>query len=185
MPNVKPFEITLQLAEIEHLFVKPNISPLSEHYQVYYYTAGIEFISDELYADPSHDSVKLRILLPAAQITHDLQAQTQAAVARYCQGRLTDVNHDIHATLWRGRRALALALLALFVLVGASRVIDSDINVFRQVISEGLSIAAWVSLWVPLDMLIFKVWEHRLDKKIYTLLSKMQIAIEPLEQFSA
>ena len=184
MAKNKTFEITLQLAEIDHLFQKPDNSPLSEGYQVYSYIAGIEFISNELYADPSPDAVRLKLLLPSEQITPGLEAKIQAGVARYCQGRLRDVHHEIHAILWRGTRALALALVALFVLIGASRLIYSEDNLLRQVISEGLSIAAWVSLWVPLEMLIFRIWEYRLDKKIYTLLSEMEITISPIEQSS-
>ncbi len=184
MANRKVFEITLKLTEIEYLFQKPEISPLSENYRVYSYIAGIEYISNELYADPSPNAIRLNLLLPAEQITPDLEAKTEAGVARYCQGRLRDVHHEIHAILWRGTRALALALVALFVLIGASRLIYSEDNLLRQVISEGLSIAAWVSLWVPLEMLIFRIWEHRLDKKIYTLLSEMEITISPIEQYA-
>ena len=86
MAKNKTFEITLQLAEIEHLFQKPDISPLSEDYQVYSCVAGIEFISNELYANPSHDAVKARLLLPPDQITPGLDGRATAAVARYCQG---------------------------------------------------------------------------------------------------
>ena len=136
-------------------------------------------VSDELYADPSHDAVKLQLQLPSEQITTDLEARTRAGVSRYCRGRLNEVNHEIHALRWRGLRALALATVALFVLIIASRLVYDEENLVRQVISEGLSIAAWVSFWVPLDMLIFKVWEQRLDRKIYTLLSEMEIVISP------
>ena len=35
MAKNKTFEINLQLAEVDHLFQKPEISPFSEDYQVY------------------------------------------------------------------------------------------------------------------------------------------------------
>lgn len=177
MARDRPFEVTLQLTEIDHFFRRPDISPLSDDYHPYSYTAGIEFISDELYADPSHGAVKLKVLLPEEQITPGLQARVEAAVVRYCAGRLADVNHEIHARRWRGVRALALATVALFVLIIASRLVFSDEDLVRQVISEGLAIAAWVSFWVPLEMLIYRVWEHRLDRKVYRLLSDMEITI--------
>ena len=177
MAQKKLFVMTLQLAEINHLFQKPDINPLSDGYQPYSYIAGIEFISNELYANPSYEAVKLRLLLPADQITPELEIKTRAAAARYCQGRVRDVNHDIHAIRWRGLRALALAVVALFVLIGASRLIFHEDNLLRQIISEGLAIGAWVSLWVPLEMLTFKIWEHRLDIEIFTILSEMEITI--------
>lgn len=170
-----PFEITLQLATVDDLFEKPQISPLSADYRPYSYIAGIEYISNELYADPSPDAVHLRLELPADQVTPDLPARVTAAVDRYCQGRLRDVGHELQSLRWRGVRALAVATIALFVFIIASRLIYLEENLVRQVISEGFSIAAWVSFWVPLEMLIFKVWTQRLDVKIYTLLANMKI----------
>ena len=73
-----------------------------------------------------------------------------------------------------------MASVALFVLISASRLVFHEDNLVRQVISEGLSIAAWVSFWVPLEILIFRIWEQRLDRKIYTLLSGMEITISPI-----
>lgn len=179
MAHHKVFEITLQLIEIEHLFRKPEISPLSQEYKVYSYIAGIEYISNELYANPSYEAVKLRLELPADQITPGLAVETRAAIRRYCQGRLKDVGHDIHALRWRGLRALGMGFISLFVLIIASRLVFEEANLIRQVISEGLSIAAWVSLWVPLEILIFRIWEHRLDKKVYTLLAELELEIVP------
>lgn len=179
MAKDKIFAIAFQLQEIDHLFEKPNISPLSKDYQVYSYIAGIEYISNELYANPSYDSVKLNLSLPADKITPELETETSAAVVRYCESRLKDVTHEIHSLRWRGKRTLAVATLALFVFIITSRLIFSDDNLIRQVISEGFSIAAWVSFWVPLDMLTFKVWEQRLDIKVYSLLSEMEINFLP------
>jgi len=176
------YEITLELENLEHLFENPGISPFSDKYKVYSYIAGIEFIANELYANPSHDAVKLNLILPPEQITSELASQAKAAVNRYCLGRLKDIEHDLNAVLWRGLRALGLAIVALFLLIGASRLVYDDVSLISQVISEGLAIAAWVGLWVPLDMLVFKVWEHRLDKNIYSQLSKMEISISPLAQ---
>ncbi len=181
MAKNRTFEITLQLADISQLFQKLEISPLSEDYQVYSYIAGIECLANDLYANPSPEAVKLTVLLPAEKITHELEAKVKAGVARYCQGRLCDVGHDLHATYWRGVRALLVAFVALFVFIGAAKLVYSENSLFLQIISEGLSVAGWVALWFPLETLTFKVWEHRLDCKIYTLLAEMEITISPVE----
>ena len=39
--------------------------------------------------------------------------------------------------------------------------------------------AGWVALWFPLELLVFKVWEHRLDRKVYSLLLDMDLVIQP------
>lgn len=174
------YEVVLQLGDIEHLFTKPDLSPLSDAYQAYSYTSGLEFIADELYANPSYDTVKATILLPVESIESSLDSTAKEAVRRYCRGRLKNIDHDIHATRWRGVRALLVAFLALFVFIGASRLVYSESSLFLQIISEGFAVAGWVALWFPLETLTFKVWEHRLDRKIYTLLSETEITISPI-----
>ena len=58
-----------------------------------------------------------------------------------------------------------------------SVVYDED-SLLLQVISEGLSVAGWVALWFPLELLSFTVWQHRLDKRIYTMLASMELEIQ-------
>lgn len=178
MTDNKILEVSLELQNIDDLFKKPAISPLSSAYQEYSYQAGLEFVADELYADTSHQKVKVTLLLPSDKIEPDIKQKTIEAVKRYCRGRLKYFEHDISATRWRGTRALAVAFIALFVFFGASRLIDHPDNLLRQIISEGLSVAGWVALWFPAEMLSFTLWQHRLDKRIYTMLMNMDVTIK-------
>jgi len=177
MSNSRIFDITLKLNRKEDLFKKPEISPFSQDYQIHSYTAAIEFISDELYANTSYKQVHTTLILPQNEIASGLEQEIKAAVKRYCQGRLKDIEHDIKATHWRGTRALFVSFIALFVFIGASRLVYDDNFLIRQIISEGLSIAGWVALWFPLELLTFTIWRQRLDKKIYTMLMNMAITI--------
>ena len=175
------YNVVLQLGDIQHLFTKPDVSPLSDDYREYSYTSGLEFIASELYANPSYDKVQATILLPADRVEAGLDEKVKEAVRRYCRGRLKDVEHDIQATRWRGVRALLVAFVALFVFIGASRLVFSESSLLLQIISEGLAVAGWVALWFPLETLTFKVWEHRLDRKIYSLLMEMDLRIQPTD----
>lgn len=179
------YDVVLQLGDIGHMFAKPEVSPLSEDYREYSYTSGVEFIADELYAKPSYDKVQVTILLPTDGIEPGLDARVQKAIGRYCRGRLKYIEHDIRATRWRGIRALLVAFVALFVFIGASALVYDESNLILRIVSEGLAVAGWVALWFPLETLSFKVWEHRLDRKIYKLLAAMEITILPLESRSS
>jgi len=46
---------------------------------------------------------------------------------------------------------------ALFVFIGASRLVYNENDLILQIISEGLAVAGWVALWFPLEHLIFSV----------------------------
>lgn len=177
MANNPVLPITLKLHNLDDLFAKPEISPFSEDYQIHSYTSGIEFLADELYANTSYDQVQLTLILPSEDKESRSVEKIEAAIKRYCQSRLKDVEHDIQATRWRGFRALIVAFIALFVFIGASKLVDNENSILLQIISEGLSVAGWVALWFPLELLTFNVWEHRLDRKIYTMLEQMEIRI--------
>lgn len=45
------YDVVLQLSDVEHLFTKPDVSPLSDEYQEYSYISGLEFIADLVYGD--------------------------------------------------------------------------------------------------------------------------------------
>lgn len=178
MSAQKTYDITLRLNDIHHLFEKPDLSPFSDEYMMYSYTAGIEFIANELYANPSYRAVKATIVLPGDKVEPGLANRTQDAVKRYCQSRLKDIEHDIYATRWRGARALLFGFVALFAFIGASRLVYNENSLIPQIISEGLAVAGWVALWFPLEQLTFTVWQHRLDKRVYSLLMDMELAIQ-------
>ena len=175
------YNIVLRLGDIGHLFNKPDIPPLSDDYHEYSYTSGLEFIADELYANSSYSQVKATIVLPVEGVEPGLESRVRKGVKRYCRGRLKYIEHDIHATRWRGVRALLAAFVALFVFIGASILVYDETNLFLQIVSEGLAVAGWVALWFPLESLTFKVWEHRLDRKVYNLLAEMEITVTPVE----
>lgn len=172
-------DVTLRLGDMRHLFEKPELSPLEEDYQEYSYTSGIEFIAGELYAHPSRTSVTLTILLPADKTEMGLEIKAEDAVRRYCTGKLKDIDHDIRASRWRGVRTLLAAFVAWFVFIGVSRFVRDENSLLLQIIGEGLAVAGWVALWFPLDVLMFTVWQHRLEKRIYTTLLDMEVIIQP------
>ena len=171
------YEVTLRLTDIGHLFVKPDLSPLSEHYREYNSTSGIEFIAGELRANSSYEAVKASLLLPNENVEPGLQQTVKAGIERYCQARLRNVEQELSATRWRGIRILIVAFIALFVLVGGSKLINHDDYLILQILSEGLAIAGWVALWFPLELLTHMVWQQRLDKRIYMLLKNMDVVI--------
>jgi hypothetical protein len=156
----------------------PTCHPLPDDYREYSYTSGLEFIANELYANPSYDRVEATILLPANSMESVQDEKVKEAVRRYARGRLKDVDHDIYATRWRGMRSLLVAFVALLVFIGASRLVYSESNLPLQIISEGLVVAGWVALWFPLETLAFKVWEHRLDRRVYSRLMDMDLVIQ-------
>ena len=161
----------------DELFVPRAVNPLTEDYAPHGDVSGVEYAVNEFYARPSYRSMELRVSLPASEITPETADRMSTGISRWCRARLRDVNEEIRASLWRGRRTLLIALVALFFLIGLSKILARYDNIVLEILSEGLSIAGWVALWFPLEVLMFSVWQHRLDRKAYVLLSEGEVQV--------
>ncbi|MFX0168823.1 MAG: hypothetical protein ACFE89_05610 [Candidatus Hodarchaeota archaeon] len=178
----KPCEITLELKEINHLFAAPVLDPFSEYYKPYTATAGIEFIYHELRGHVNRKEVVTTIILPEDQVRTRLEEDTKEAVQRYTKSKLREVSQDIRASWYKGIRLLILALIAFFLsqigfLTIKEVIYPLTANPFIRILSEGVLVFGWVMLWVPLDLLVFEMWGHRLERTIFRNMANMVIVI--------
>jgi hypothetical protein len=93
--------VTLNYKDIGWLFRLPDVTPVSEDFEVYSATYGIEFIVNELRANSSIKCVETTIVLPRDQITPNLEQRTREAVRRYCRVPSQVDNPDCHCRLMR------------------------------------------------------------------------------------
>jgi hypothetical protein len=76
--------------------------------------------------------------------------------------------------------AITIVVVTFFVWL-AHRLSDSP-HEMLTVAAEGLSIAAWVLLWHPLEALVFNRWDYRLDRRVLrTIRDKSTVRVEPLD----
>ena len=176
--------IELTLRDPDELFVTRPVNPLTEDYPPRGDVSGVEHAVNLFYAKPKYSSMELQISLPPSEITPDVADRMSTAISRWSRARLIDVDEEINASRWRGRRALLFAFLALFFFTGLSKILDKygDGSVILEILSEGFNIAGWVALWVPIEILMFNVWQHGLDRKAYVLLSEAEILVSVSDQ---
>jgi hypothetical protein len=177
MQDKKVYQTTLRLQDINHLFDDPNISPFSDYYQPYSFKTGMDYVVDELYSHPSADGIELTVLLPADQITPDLEAKTLKAVGKYSEAWAQNARQGQNTARYKGLRTLRVGILAFVVLNGLALWFGSFSNFGIKLLSEGLLIGGWVLLWWPLDALAFGVWENRLEESAYKALQNLQLTI--------
>jgi hypothetical protein len=171
--------LTLRYTDINSLFEKPDVSPFSEDFLEYGTVPGVEYIYNELQANPALKRVETTIVLPPEQITPDLERSTREAIRRYCLARSWEVGQSERALRWRAFRALAVALV-LFVIYVLLQWKLKDIEILAiSVVLEGLDILVWVALWFPLDALIFGLQSYDINSKSYLRAAQMQLKIEP------
>jgi hypothetical protein len=171
--------VTLRYTDIDSLFRTPDVSPFSEHFHESSTLPGIEYIYNELQANPALKRVKTTILLPPEQITPQLEPSTREAIRRYCLARAQEVGQSERALRWRAFRALAVALVLFFVYVLMQWQLQNVDVLAIRVILEGVDILIWVALWFPLDALFFGLQSYDINSDSYKRASQMQLKTEP------
>jgi hypothetical protein len=136
------FRVTLDYKDINWLFSKPDVSPFSDDFHEYSTTPGIEFICNELYANPSLKRVETTILLPPEQITPSLEQRTREATRRYCLARSREKRQDERALRRRALRALMFTVGFFIIWIGVKRPMEASGTYFFDLLSEGFGNAA-------------------------------------------
>ena len=124
---------------------------------------------------PSH--VRTSVELPAEEIDPSLEQRMRDAVARYCRVKLGALDVELRRTTQLGLRTLVVGFLAVIALNAASRQLDNSSNDFILAISQGLSIVSWVTLWFPVNLLLYDRWYYRRDQTVYRTLLAMEITV--------
>jgi hypothetical protein len=181
MKNKRVYEITLHLADIEHFFCKPDISPFSHDYREYSYTSGIEYLAKELYASPTSQGLHVILLLPPDKIEPGLEQRTQEAVLRYCSARVKEIEQDIRGLRRHALQALLLALAGLVIFIGLGGEMTGNASIIIRLLGQGLIVLGWVFVWFPLDSIVFGTQYSHQDSRIYKKLITMQFTLKSCE----
>jgi hypothetical protein len=192
MRRMQPEKITLPLRDLHDLFSAPNFDPAIE-------TTGADSTSmdscdDELY-EPGIDYLvsrlrgrrlpkrgQLVLALPPAMVQPDLAGTVRRAIDRYCRHKTLDSKRTLNELLWIGLKALQVGVLFLAIcLVLAAAIAGSNVapGSFGDVLTQGLTIVGWVSLWRPVEILLYEWWPLWRDVRVYDYVQRMDVAIQP------
>jgi hypothetical protein len=171
--------VALHLNDIHELFAPAAVDPFSERYGDHHFATGIDYVAKEMYANSSWKAIHTTIMLPADQVTPDLEARTSAAVRRYSHGQFVRIDQEIRATRRRVIRSFGIAIVALIAFNAAAAALNATGLFLAEVLADGLIIAGWVILWFPLDEFMQSWYYDRLGQSIYQRLGNMQITIRP------
>jgi hypothetical protein len=161
---VKNLDLTLRLRSIDDFFATPTISPMSAWYERYSDGSGIDYVIDEVREVPDAEQVGVAVLLPAQELRDGLDARVRAGIVRYCDARLRRLDEDRRMSTWRAVRMLIFAVVMVAGLTVAARHLDQTLDTLA-VIANVMSIASWVFLWRPIEVLVFQRWERRQDRR--------------------
>lgn len=173
---------TLDLDRIDDLFHATARSPLDEGYGAHGASAALVYVAEVLAASSGNDPVELHLRLPVVDSGEAAEIQAveiEAGVRRWAGAELATRRRVLAADRRFGSRALVAGVVLLVVLITGSRWLELRDDEFsaQWILSQGLMIGAWVSLWTPLDHIIFGFWRQRSDTRAYERLSGATVSL--------
>lgn len=178
-------DIEIAVSSPGQLFDAPAIDPFSENKLEILGMSGLAYITRQLQAHRRDlKDARLLVRMPADQITPGLDRRLADAVHRYCHAKIEDNEVEIHLIRFRSAIGLGslmvivavIVVIAYFLYTGPLAELPQAVQV---AIAFTISLFAWVSLWDPLEALIFN--PIALMRENFTLrrINKLEIAVEP------
>lgn len=174
-------QIELLLDDIKYLFMTPEFGPGSRSSVP---VAGIEHVVNTLKPRSRVPRPQITILLPAGKLTPEIERETRQQIITYCDFMIQQQANDLAALRWEGLTALRNGFLFLAVCLFVAGVIES-LGVLPGLVGrfviEGLLIAGWVSLWYPIEILLYGSRPVAHSRLIYESIARAAITIKALE----
>ncbi len=188
VPQTMPKQdVVLKLNTIDELFNAPDINPFSEReIDVLGEAALLRAARQMLARRVRHwHAARLVIQLPPDQLTPDLQAQTRAAVQRFCTAKIEDNGLTIRLSRVRSAIGLAAVTIISVVVIAVALLLFNTILAGQAGTDVGalaaasISVFVWVILWNPMDKLLFDWVSPALENRVLRGIMNMELVVEP------
>ena len=185
MSEGPPQDLAVSVDTLDQLFNAPDVNPFSENRLDILGMSGLEYIVRQLQAhrrDWKH--MRLRIHVPREAITPGFEFRLVEAVRRYCRAKIEDNRIEIHLIRSRSSVGLGLLMVIVLALIGCAYFLLTGPmagipQAFQFAIAATISLFAWVSLWDPLEALIFNPIALMRENFVLKNLAELEIVVEP------
>jgi hypothetical protein len=161
LDELKHGAIQVRVPTVEHLFNPMDPSPLQERSLNSEVADWIEEWAEDL-DDEDLFTVEVQVTSGAIDGREDLIV---AGIHNHFEYREWQAGRQLHKLLREGRVSLIIGLAALAGFNAASRLIGASSNPMIQVVHDGLSVLGWVSMWKPLEILLYEWWPIRRERR--------------------
>jgi hypothetical protein len=178
-------DVVLKLNSIGDLFNAPDVNPFAENEIDVLGEAALPHAVRQMLARRIRHwhEARLVIQLPSDQITPDLQAQTRAAVRRYCTAKIEDNRLTIRLSRVRSAIGLAVVTIISVAVIAVAWLLFNTIFSSQSdaavVVAFSISVFVWVILWDPMEKLIFDWVTPALENRNLRGIMDMDLVIEP------
>jgi len=179
-------DIIIRLDSIDQLFNEPDLNPFSEEEVDVLGEPALLRAIRRLLARRVRNWEEMRLILelPANQITPGLEKETEEALRRYSDAKIEDNHLTIRLSRTRSLIGLGIVtaisiiviLIATFLFTNVfSRAADS----VKALVASSISVFVWVSIWGPMEKLLFDWVEPHMQNNILRKIPTLDIVIRP------
>ncbi|MFC1595759.1 hypothetical protein ACFL4D_00545 [Candidatus Margulisiibacteriota bacterium] len=173
-------DIQIKLNDMHDLFVPGEINPFLQDEM---YITGIDQVYKELNASVLKKNFRLIISLPEDKIINGTEQEIRGAIKRYCDYRIKQNKYDIDSLNWERKKALQKGLLFLGMCVFTAFLINKQTLIpefIRVILREGLFIIGWVSMWRPIEIILYEWWPYWREIKLNKKILSMEVIIKKI-----
>ncbi len=159
------FLVEVSLREESELFSKHAVLNSLD-----FMDSGVSRIFDRLKSRDFREPALIRIVLPKERLAVESPQRIRRAFREFCEYQVERAELEWENLRWTVRRATATGLFFLIVCTLAAFFVESThwLPLFMErILVEGLIIIGWVSLWTPVDLVLFGWWPYWKQKKVY------------------
>jgi hypothetical protein len=194
MRHKGPATIALPLRDLHDLFTAPDVNPATDwtgadavvdsmdENDDELYESGIDYLVSRLRGRPLARRGKLALELPPDQAQPAIADAARRAVERYSRHKILENKRALNELLWSGLKALQVGVLFLAsCLILAAAIATSNVAAgsVGDIVTQGLTIIGWVSLWWPVEVLLYEWWPLWRDIRVYEYIQRMDVIIRP------
>ncbi len=167
------------------LFNSPDINPFSENVLDILGVSGLTYIMSQLQAHRRDwKSTRLVVRVPPDQITPGFELRLTDALRRYCRTKIEDNTIEIHRIRVRSSIGLGILLAVVAVLIIIVYLLFTGIlagtpQAVQLTVAFIISLFAWVSLWDPLEALLFNPIEFMRENYFLRRVAQLGVVVEP------
>ncbi|MCJ7537507.1 MAG: hypothetical protein MUO57_18435 [Anaerolineales bacterium] len=170
--------ISVELNGIDELFQEPDFDPFNPTSRC---ESGMADLFNQTQDISSKEPLQIVISLPDDAVEPEMENKIISAIKRYCEVKIIHSDREIREIRKQGMRDLRWAIvISVILLLGAYLItqLTSLPEILIYLVSTGAGIIAWVTLWPPLDSLLYEWSPYRQTKLRYQLLFSAQIILK-------
>ena len=174
------YTIKIDLYNLEELFSQPGADPFDPDSR---FISGIDEVVEQLqFLSPRQRREQhILITLPQQLNKAELEEKTRAALQRYCRAKVEQSQRELDKVRQKAPRALLYSLVIVFIGISLGAVVLNAgflSDTIQVLLSNGLTIFAWVALWEPAGIYLYEWLPLARDKHLYLLLKELELSLE-------